>query len=94
MGKGQDQGSLLQSSLCPQACGPTVHQACRQNMYLMGLCFLLASPGQGSKKLPDSLQGEYWAPSSFGEPTYSIGHLKRSETYTSTDKKGRSYAKK
>ncbi|XP_063082951.1 integrin alpha-X isoform X3 [Cavia porcellus] len=38
------------------ACGPTVHQACRQNMYLMGLCFLLASPGQGSKKLPDSLQ--------------------------------------
>uniref|UniRef100_A0A8C2VPN2 VWFA domain-containing protein n=1 Tax=Chinchilla lanigera TaxID=34839 RepID=A0A8C2VPN2_CHILA len=38
------------------ACGPTVHQACRQNIYLMGLCFLLVSPAQGYKKLPDALQ--------------------------------------
>ncbi|KAM6166274.1 integrin alpha-X [Erethizon dorsatum] len=38
------------------ACGPTVHQVCRQNMYLTGLCFSLASPAQGSKSLPDALQ--------------------------------------
>ncbi|EHB14281.1 Integrin alpha-X, partial [Heterocephalus glaber] len=38
------------------ACGPSVHQACRQNMYLMGLCFLLASPAQRRERLPDALQ--------------------------------------
>ncbi|XP_004623228.1 integrin alpha-X isoform X2 [Octodon degus] len=38
------------------ACGPTVHQACRQNMYLMGLCFLLVPPAQGGRRFPDALQ--------------------------------------
>uniref|UniRef100_A0A8D2JQ04 Integrin subunit alpha X n=1 Tax=Sciurus vulgaris TaxID=55149 RepID=A0A8D2JQ04_SCIVU len=34
------------------ACGPTVHHACRENMYLTGLCFLLVSPSRQGQRLP------------------------------------------
>ncbi|PNJ33665.1 integrin alpha-X [Pongo abelii] len=37
------------------ACGPTVHHACGRNMYLTGLCFLLA-PAQLTQRLPASRQ--------------------------------------
>ncbi|XP_076997265.1 integrin alpha-X isoform X2 [Tamandua tetradactyla] len=39
------------------ACGPTVHQACRESMHLTGLCFLLTSPSQQARRLPAALQG-------------------------------------
>ncbi|XP_037670862.1 integrin alpha-X isoform X2 [Choloepus didactylus] len=38
------------------ACGPTVHQACRESMHLKGLCFLLTSPSQQAQRLPAALQ--------------------------------------
>ncbi|KAI5131979.1 Integrin Alpha-X [Manis pentadactyla] len=38
------------------ACGPTVHHACRENMYLTGFCFLLASHLQQAQRLPAALQ--------------------------------------
>uniref|UniRef100_A0A452DS48 Integrin subunit alpha X n=1 Tax=Capra hircus TaxID=9925 RepID=A0A452DS48_CAPHI len=38
------------------ACGPTVHHACRENMHLTGICFLLASPFQQVKRIPAALQ--------------------------------------
>ncbi|XP_063467976.1 integrin alpha-X isoform X2 [Symphalangus syndactylus] len=37
------------------ACGPTVHHACGRNMYLTGLCFLLAA-SQLTQRLPASRQ--------------------------------------
>uniref|UniRef100_G1S2Q1 Integrin subunit alpha X n=1 Tax=Nomascus leucogenys TaxID=61853 RepID=G1S2Q1_NOMLE len=37
------------------ACGPTVHHACGRNMYLTGLCFLLAA-AQLTQRLPASRQ--------------------------------------
>uniref|UniRef100_A0A2K5Q0Z2 Integrin subunit alpha X n=1 Tax=Cebus imitator TaxID=2715852 RepID=A0A2K5Q0Z2_CEBIM len=37
------------------ACGPTMHHACGRNMYLTGLCFLLA-PTQLTQRLPASMQ--------------------------------------
>ena len=47
---------------CPQACGPTVHHAGRENMHLTGICFLLASPFQQVKRIPAALQGECLGP--------------------------------
>ncbi|KAF6124914.1 integrin subunit alpha X [Phyllostomus discolor] len=38
------------------ACGPTVHHACKENMYLTGFCFLLASPSWKAQRLPAALQ--------------------------------------
>ncbi|XP_044792216.2 integrin alpha-X isoform X2 [Bubalus bubalis] len=38
------------------ACGPTVHHACRENMHLTGICFLLASPFRQVKRIPAALQ--------------------------------------
>ncbi|XP_012789802.2 integrin alpha-X [Sorex araneus] len=38
------------------ACGPTVHQACRENLYLTGLCFLMKSDFSTVKMLPSDLQ--------------------------------------
>ncbi|KAK2506729.1 hypothetical protein MC885_017788 [Smutsia gigantea] len=38
------------------ACGPTVHHACRENMYLTGFCFLLASHFRQTQRLPAALQ--------------------------------------
>ncbi|XP_016073128.1 PREDICTED: integrin alpha-X-like [Miniopterus natalensis] len=38
------------------ACGPTVRHACKENMYLTGFCFLLASPSWQAQRLPAALQ--------------------------------------
>ncbi|ELK16537.1 Integrin alpha-D [Pteropus alecto] len=38
------------------ACGPTVHHACRENMYLTGFCFLLSFPSWQAQRLPSALQ--------------------------------------
>lgn len=54
--------ALPTKPLCPQACGPTVHHACRENMHLTGICFLLASPFQQVKRIPAALQGECLGP--------------------------------
>uniref|UniRef100_A0A8C9HZ43 Integrin subunit alpha D n=1 Tax=Piliocolobus tephrosceles TaxID=591936 RepID=A0A8C9HZ43_9PRIM len=49
--------SLAATTSPPQllACGPTVHHGCGRNMYLTGLCFLLA-PTQLTQRLPASGQ--------------------------------------
>uniref|UniRef100_A0A8I5NHG7 Integrin subunit alpha X n=1 Tax=Papio anubis TaxID=9555 RepID=A0A8I5NHG7_PAPAN len=49
--------SLAATTSPPQllACGPTVHHGCGRNMYLTGLCFLLA-PTQLTRRLPASGQ--------------------------------------
>lgn len=49
---------LLPPPLCPQACGPTVHQTCRENVYLTGFCFFLAPRAWQFQRLPSALQGE------------------------------------
>uniref|UniRef100_A0A6I8NH35 VWFA domain-containing protein n=1 Tax=Ornithorhynchus anatinus TaxID=9258 RepID=A0A6I8NH35_ORNAN len=36
----------------PPACGPTVHRACGENMYLNGFCFLLGSNLQLDRRIP------------------------------------------
>lgn len=54
--------TLPTKPLCPQACGPTVHHACRENMHLTGICFLLASPFRQVKRIPAALQGECLGP--------------------------------
>ncbi|XP_008046609.2 integrin alpha-X, partial [Carlito syrichta] len=38
------------------ACGPTVHHACRENMFLTGFCFLLGSTSRQIQRLPATLQ--------------------------------------
>ncbi|XP_008591417.1 PREDICTED: integrin alpha-X [Galeopterus variegatus] len=38
------------------ACGPTVHHACRENMHLTGICFLLAASSRQVHRLPATLQ--------------------------------------
>ncbi|XP_047390037.1 integrin alpha-X [Sciurus carolinensis] len=38
------------------ACGPTVHHTCRENMYLIGLCFLLVFPSEQGQRLPAAFQ--------------------------------------
>uniref|UniRef100_A0A6I8NC58 VWFA domain-containing protein n=1 Tax=Ornithorhynchus anatinus TaxID=9258 RepID=A0A6I8NC58_ORNAN len=40
----------------PPACGPTVHRACGENMYLNGFCFLLGSNLQLDRRIPGVLQ--------------------------------------
>ncbi|XP_075785002.1 integrin alpha-D isoform X2 [Pelodiscus sinensis] len=37
------------------ACGPTVHRACGENMYINGYCFLLDQSLQQLRRIPDSL---------------------------------------
>ncbi|KAM6166275.1 integrin alpha-M [Erethizon dorsatum] len=40
------------------ACGPTVHQTCKENTYVNGLCFLLGSNlRQQLQRVPESLRG-------------------------------------
>uniref|UniRef100_A0A452QWB3 Integrin subunit alpha M n=1 Tax=Ursus americanus TaxID=9643 RepID=A0A452QWB3_URSAM len=39
-GKGQEAGTTPPICNLPQACGPTVHQTCKENTYVNGLCFL------------------------------------------------------
>lgn len=42
----------------PQACGPTVHQACKENTYLNGLCFLFGrNLLQQPQRFPKALRG-------------------------------------
>ncbi|XP_032957028.1 integrin alpha-X [Rhinolophus ferrumequinum] len=38
------------------ACGPTVHQTCRENVYLTGFCFFLVPRSWQPQKLPSALQ--------------------------------------
>ncbi|XP_072452923.1 integrin alpha-X-like isoform X2 [Notamacropus eugenii] len=38
------------------ACGPTVHQACKVNIYMKGFCFVLNSNLQQQQKFPPALQ--------------------------------------
>ncbi|XP_044928429.1 integrin alpha-X isoform X3 [Mustela putorius furo] len=38
------------------ACGPTVHHACRENVYLTGFCFLMGSSSWQAQRLPAALQ--------------------------------------
>ncbi|XP_006148170.1 LOW QUALITY PROTEIN: integrin alpha-X [Tupaia chinensis] len=38
------------------ACGPTVHHACRENVHLTGLCFLLTSSFRWTQRFPAALQ--------------------------------------
>ncbi|XP_040828895.1 integrin alpha-X isoform X2 [Ochotona curzoniae] len=38
------------------ACGPTVQHACKENIHLTGLCFLLSHPFQLSQRLPAAMQ--------------------------------------
>uniref|UniRef100_A0A452GZY7 VWFA domain-containing protein n=1 Tax=Gopherus agassizii TaxID=38772 RepID=A0A452GZY7_9SAUR len=40
---------------CAQACGPTVHQTCGENMYVKGYCFLLDQNLQQLQHIPNSL---------------------------------------
>uniref|UniRef100_A0A8C3SI60 VWFA domain-containing protein n=1 Tax=Chelydra serpentina TaxID=8475 RepID=A0A8C3SI60_CHESE len=50
------EGHLLTPSLLvPQACGPTVHRACGENMYINGYCFLLDQSLRQLQRIPDSL---------------------------------------
>uniref|UniRef100_A0A452GHG8 VWFA domain-containing protein n=1 Tax=Gopherus agassizii TaxID=38772 RepID=A0A452GHG8_9SAUR len=37
------------------ACGPTVHQACGENMYIKGYCFLLDQSLRQLQRIPDTL---------------------------------------
>ncbi|XP_038619311.1 integrin alpha-D-like [Tachyglossus aculeatus] len=50
--------SLAASSSPSQllACGPTVHRACGNNMYVNGICFLLGSNLQLDRRIPEALQ--------------------------------------
>ena len=50
-------GPLTHTGLCPQACGPTVHKACGENMYLKGTCLLLSSHLQIIRTVPAALPG-------------------------------------
>lgn len=44
--------------LDPQACGPTVHQTCKENTYVNGFCFLFGSNLlQQPQKFPEVLRG-------------------------------------
>jgi hypothetical protein len=52
------QGQPFDSCAVPQACGPTVHQNCKENTYVNGLCYLFGSnllrPPQ---QFPEALRG-------------------------------------
>ncbi|XP_053883486.1 integrin alpha-D-like isoform X2 [Malaclemys terrapin pileata] len=47
--------SLAAQSSQLLVCGPTVHQACGENMYVKGYCFLLDQRLQQLRRIPDSL---------------------------------------
>ncbi|XP_022382124.1 integrin alpha-X isoform X2 [Enhydra lutris kenyoni] len=52
-------GLSLAASTSPSqllACGPTVHRTCRENMYLMGFCFLMGSSSWQAQRFPAALQ--------------------------------------
>nr|XP_005315070.2 integrin alpha-D-like [Chrysemys picta bellii] len=47
--------SLAAQSSQLLVCGPTVHQACGENMYVKGYCFLLDQSLRQLRRIPDSL---------------------------------------
>ncbi|XP_032698651.1 integrin alpha-X isoform X3 [Lontra canadensis] len=52
-------GLSLAASTSPSqllACGPTVHHTCRENMHLMGFCFLMGSSSWQAQRFPAALQ--------------------------------------
>lgn len=54
----QEPGAALLLLLCPQACGPTVHQNCKENTYVNGLCYLFGSNLQRPpQQFPEALRG-------------------------------------
>uniref|UniRef100_A0A8C3SIL0 VWFA domain-containing protein n=1 Tax=Chelydra serpentina TaxID=8475 RepID=A0A8C3SIL0_CHESE len=49
------EGHLLTPCLLvPQVCGPTVHRACGENMYINGYCFLLDQSLRQLQRIPDT----------------------------------------
>uniref|UniRef100_A0A8C3HAU6 VWFA domain-containing protein n=1 Tax=Chrysemys picta bellii TaxID=8478 RepID=A0A8C3HAU6_CHRPI len=49
------EGHLLNPCLLvPEVCGPTVHRACGENMYVNGYCFLLDQSLQQRQRIPDT----------------------------------------
>lgn len=65
------------SPLCPQACGPTVQHACKENIHLTGLCFLLSHPFQLSQRLPAAMQGKCWGHQILGGSLHTHSGLQR-----------------
>ncbi|KAL0617122.1 Integrin alpha-M [Plecturocebus cupreus] len=63
--------SLAATTSGPQllACGPTVHQTCRENAYVKGFCFLFGSNlRQQPQKFPEALRGGLsWAEGTDGQ---------------------------
>jgi hypothetical protein len=53
---GVAQGHLVQRSLL-QACGPTVHRVCGENVYAKGSCLLLGAHLQIIRTVPAALPG-------------------------------------
>lgn len=50
-------GPLAYTGLCTQACGPTVHRACGENMHVEGSCLLLGSQLQVVQRVPAAQPG-------------------------------------
>uniref|UniRef100_A0A8C3FWU0 VWFA domain-containing protein n=1 Tax=Chrysemys picta bellii TaxID=8478 RepID=A0A8C3FWU0_CHRPI len=48
-------GRLCGEGTWSQVCGPTVHRACGENMYVNGYCFLLDQSLQQLRRIPDTL---------------------------------------
>jgi hypothetical protein len=56
----QEARAVLPLTSAPQACGPTVHQICKENMYVNGFCFLFGSNLlQQPQRFPGALRGEF-----------------------------------
>lgn len=49
-------GPLAHTGLCSQACGPTMHRACGENMYAKGACLLLGCHLQITWTVPATLR--------------------------------------
>lgn len=50
-------GRLTHAGLCPQACGPTAHKACGENVHVKGTCLLLDSRLQMVRTVPAAPPG-------------------------------------
>lgn len=52
------QGQPFDFCSVPQACGPTVHQNCKENTYVNGLCYLFGSNLlRKPQQFPEALRG-------------------------------------
>lgn len=59
-GKGQEAGTTPPICNLPQACGPTVHQTCKENTYVNGLCFLFGpNLRQQPQSFPEKIRGRW-----------------------------------